>query len=908
MNLQSKRVRQVVIVLAVIVAAVMGQSITQLNATEPVKTDATIEGTEQSVAQIAESSNKVDVMDAATDSKESAKALKTSASALSNRISTLENEGWVRQTKTYPSYIKLKNGDYLRYYFGSNVLIGEAEHTTIDTGNVQGLSLATIKAGESDLFDIYGNVKNIPQALLTSKYWQQSQQLQIPNVDYIESPKKADGTPDETATEKGTIVPHIYVRADVNSGGVPGVTTSPGLMVASGKTSRKASALKNGPDDFHLFEKRDSDGNIIKKIVYIAQYQPRYDTNYFEPNLLIETTMTPLSRVGRIKFDTKATNTSSETYRDFMLAYGEDTKLGTDDFVYGNALGGDRGFYIKYQPETPAGDVDKIYRLTYFMTAHDYVGLNGPNNWRAGSWPNFSATRKPEGQIGGFGVNTGFFNPNSFEGRYHYLAVDSAGHEGFDFLNHSDTAPKGPDGKLIPLKEDNGKGKVIPGQYISTWPENYQMTEKEDSFVSMKNYLPSFAPNETTDFSWLLGMEQSAEGPEFDMMSDNIRINQWEDVRLSGKWRDAESDVVQLSYKVEDGVEIPLGGPILNTKVDSWVDFSEAFKSEKSGLKIGENKVTLFAEGKINDTGELIKNSVVVTVYVNPQIKVNYLSNDGNQPITPPMGAPTLLQGKNIGETETFAIPAIGAYTFDRVEKATSNGTDIIATYEAANSVVTLYYESVPQDVEMTVNYYITGTTIKLKNINDGNKLIASIKQSVEIGKPMTDYTTPLKKVFDGYTYSQAADTGAVPGNDFEVNLYYDGTLEFKDVPATVDFGSVPLISLGSKKVVPTADVSVGILDTLENGVNWDLQVRVKEPLMNGSDALMGKMMFATELNGNLELTDTGIKVATKKANQVGVETVGWSKDKSGLYIQQEPGNKKGTYTGQLEWILIDGL
>lgn len=210
--------------------------------------------------------------------------------------------------------------------------------------------------------------------------------------------------------------------------------------------------------------------------------------------------------------------------------------------------------------------------------------------------------------------------------------------------------------------------------------------------------------------------------------------------------------------------------------------------------------------------------------------------------------------------------------------------------------------------VDLVKTNRMTDTKIPLKDINDGNKPIATVKKTVEIGTSISGHTAPLKKPFDGYTFNKAADTGNVPATDFEVNLYYDGTLEFKDVPDTVDFGSVPLITFGSKKVVPKTDLSVGILDTLENGVRWDLQVRIKEPLANGADKLMGKMMFATESNGDFELTDAGQKVATKKKDQVGVENVGWSKDKSGIYIQQAPGNKKGDYTGKIEWILTDGL
>lgn len=744
--------------------------------------------------------------------------------ALAAKISELETQGWVKQTENKPAYVKVGD-DKVRYYFGSKFDIGQ---------NSSGVALG----------------KNMTAV---------SNQMKIPNVDYIDSE-------DNGQTVKESIVPHIYLgNNDTNSH--KGAYTSQGLIVATKNGgARTSSIMYNKATDFYLFEK-EVNGMTAKKLIYIAKY---HDT-YYNPELLVDTTMTPLP-IGRIKIDQNVTNVSNKTYSNFMLGYSEDTKLGADDRVPAFAIGENRGFYIQYKDPLKK----KTYQLTYWVSEKDHSGLNEVLNWRAGFWTQYVDDSATGGTNGGWAGERTFFNftdlapPTTSTGSYYFGA--------FRDINST-------------------------GDEVFNYPASHQIQTGYDTAISYKNQPIDLAKDETTGFSWLIGIDAVSDGPQVQFKSPEVSINPKEDYKVEAQWKDTKSNKVSLYYSLNGSPFVLHKKDLANTTIDSWHDTD--FTLKQADLKLGANTVSFYA---IN--AENVKSPTKdMTINVLANVKINYKDTTGKT-IVPPATEPTTISGK-VGDTFAFPIPDLTPdYEFESVTNAQNDATNITGTY--TNSLtpveITLVYKEIPKEVTMTVHYFLKGTRTPVKDIENNNAVIASVKKSVTIGSPIKTHSDPLKQVIKGYAQSDLADGGLVPATDFEVIHFYTGNLSLEKAPAEIDFGTNTLHISGTKIIKPKTNMSVEILDTLENNASWNLQLRIKEPLVTTTNSpLRGAVKFN---NGQSDITlnkDAQI-IATKKGNSVGYDEVTWNNSSEGLYIAAQPGNLKTTYRGVFEWSLTDGL
>lgn len=449
--------------------------------------------------------------------------------------------------------------------------------------------------------------------------------IRIPNVQYIYK-----GTNGNDIVED-----HLYsIRyndssADTEAKVAVQFATQQGLIVANGSGS--SSVLKLRPETARMYEKT-AGGLTSIKLIYDASY---FTANY-NPELLVETTMTPLP-TGKIKISQQVTNKSVTPQEGFMLGYTEDTQLVGEDNVPIYYVGDNRGVYIKSVGKSSSADA-KSLKLTYLMSPLD-IGNQAPQNWVGYQWNRFHT------------VTSTIKGDNFFNSTY------------TTFSNAYST-----------------------GQEIKNGLKDQQIISGIDSGVHMKNQPITFGSGESTGFSWTLGIDGMSAGPtvKLDKEHEDIEPN-FGTYNVKGTWNDSEDNQTELFYRVNDGSFVSLGKKS-NTTLGADVEFQIPLTN--SQLNTGQNTV----EVKLRNSAGKESTVKSMTINVKTKVDIKYV-NSSNVAITPPAGSPTSLTGL-VGEEFTIAIPTIDKYTFSiNSSNVTKSGNNLIGKYTTATQTVTVTYK-----------------------------------------------------------------------------------------------------------------------------------------------------------------------------------------------------------------------
>ncbi len=160
-----------------------------------------------------------------------------------------------------------------------------------------------------------------------------------------------------------------------------------------------------------------------------------------------------------------------------------------------------------------------------------------------------------------------------------------------------------------------------------------------------------------------------------------------------------------------------------------------------------------------------------------------------------------------------------------------------------------------------------------------------------------------LKNVSTQYSY-QKGDSIVTK----TVNVSIAGTLELKEVPNKIDFGSQK-IGTTEQEYWPTISGNLVVKDTRGSERDtWQLTVSEKQPLTSGTHQLTGSLSF---LNGTTQqiIGSAAVIVETKKMNQNGEYNVNqeWGQtNNKGLKLTIPVEKQKaGSYEGTLSWSLV---
>lgn len=137
------------------------------------------------------------------------------------------------------------------------------------------------------------------------------------------------------------------------------------------------------------------------------------------------------------------------------------------------------------------------------------------------------------------------------------------------------------------------------------------------------------------------------------------------------------------------------------------------------------------------------------------------------------------------------------------------------------------------------------------------------------------------------------------------------GTLEFKEVPEDISFGTVTIKSK-KQRIAPQNDVKIAIEDSRANPSNWTLMAQLTMPLSTASGDELNSLVIRSKQNGetnDLALTnEESTPVFTNDAATVGTTLIDLnSAEDEGILLNVLPGAVKAkAYHTTIRWTLQD--
>ena len=161
------------------------------------------------------------------------------------------------------------------------------------------------------------------------------------------------------------------------------------------------------------------------------------------------------------------------------------------------------------------------------------------------------------------------------------------------------------------------------------------------------------------------------------------------------------------------------------------------------------------------------------------------------------------------------------------------------------------------------------------------------------------------KAVPTEYTYTDTTDTAT---NTVTVTVV-GGLLELIEVPTQIEFGQVPV----SNKQVTKFGQATGNLTVSDTRGSkkdtWTITLREKEVLTSADNSLAGCLAYQTNV-GEIPLSESTQIVESAKLETDGEKVISddWNNQDHGLKVSLPvEKQKKGNYSGTLEWNLVDG-
>lgn len=356
---------------------------------------------------------------------------------------------------------------------------------------------------------------------------------------------------------------------------------------------------------------------------------------------------------------------------------------------------------------------------------------------------------------------------------------------------------------------------------------------------------------------------------------------------LTGQWQDTDSTNVTLYQNTNDAGFVKFAdGSRPVTPADAKSDFN--YVIDPSTLKDGLNTIQF----KVIDPMTLESTIETVNVTISSQVKIttNYVDEQG-QPL-----ADSKIEMAKIGDE----------YTTDAQEEFIKTTEGYVLAVQPENATGKIIST---EDVTVTYVFKRGQIMLTVKHVGrDGQELEIEQPKAIDM---MSDYTTSSKVIMDYELFNMSSNANGRAGTTDIVVIYtyQKNSRTLVKVPETIDFGKQNL-STKTQEAFPTEPISVEIFDGLVK--NWDLRLRISEPMMNADKTreLKGAFKFKKIDGGTVNISDALSTIHSKEANQSQSQVqLEWDlASKEGLYFIQDVGNLKESYSGKIQWVLEDGL
>lgn len=232
----------------------------------------------------------------------------------------------------------------------------------------------------------------------------------------------------------------------------------------------------------------------------------------------------------------------------------------------------------------------------------------------------------------------------------------------------------------------------------------------------------------------------------------------------------------------------------------------------------------------------------------------------------------------------------------------------------------------VPSTVKMTIKQVYKGTDTPIYSDLETKSLVKNDAYEETIGDNIEEVLNKLisdKKIvlnYEGYNPVIVSDykiyqhdkemtkSDTVPNEDFSIIYEYEGQLKFKDIAEKLDFGSVTISAEDTETPLSdSSDKSLSIINTIQEST-WKLKASLPSGItqVNGKKSpFIGNVIYKDILGDTLRIGQSATIIETQKDNQLFSHIQLRNKD-TGIFLKQEPGNLKGSYSGELLWTLED--
>jgi len=226
-----------------------------------------------------------------------------------------------------------------------------------------------------------------------------------------------------------------------------------------------------------------------------------------------------------------------------------------------------------------------------------------------------------------------------------------------------------------------------------------------------------------------------------------------------------------------------------------------------------------------------------------------------------------------------------------------NDGVDIPAQVSYVGS------NGTPNYANMSVYQTLNGKTTRLQNIihSDGSFTLSIINSDLHDSNDLSFYVQD-----DNYYYNYGTS------NRVTRKIITDGGLSFGIVQPTASFKAIQ--SYSSNRLVPRLGKwQVDVHDSRETGSSWTVQAKATN-LINGQKKLNGHLVYKDPRNNTVStLINNPVTVATGTKEPLDTDikniTDSWTSQNGILLAMDHPyRNEKGTYTGTINWNLIDGI
>lgn len=232
----------------------------------------------------------------------------------------------------------------------------------------------------------------------------------------------------------------------------------------------------------------------------------------------------------------------------------------------------------------------------------------------------------------------------------------------------------------------------------------------------------------------------------------------------------------------------------------------------------------------------------------------------------------------------------------------------------------------VPSTVKMTIKQVYKGTDTPIYSDLETKSLVKNDAYEETIGDNIEEVLNKLisdKKIvlnYEGYNPVIVSDykiyqhdkemtkSDTVPNDDFSIIYEYEGQLKFKDIAEKLDFGSVTISAEDTETPLSdSSDKSLSIINTIQDST-WKLKASLPSGItqVNGKKSpFIGNVIYKDILGDTLRIGQSATIIETQKDNQLFSHIQLKNKD-TGIFLKQEAGNLKGSYSGELLWTLED--